>query len=37
MSEMRDLRRAAGMTQRDFGALLPVPLETLRTWDRKLP
>ena len=40
MSEMRDLRRAAGMTQREFAALLSVPLETLRTWDsgrRRVP
>jgi len=33
MSEMRDLRRTAGWTQREFAALLSVPLETLRTWD----
>jgi DNA-binding transcriptional regulator YiaG len=40
MSEMRDLRRAAGLTQREFAALLSVPLETLRTWDsgrRRVP
>src|SRR5678816_3604931 len=40
MSEMRDLRRAAGLTQREFAALLSVPVETLRTWDsgrRRVP
>ncbi len=33
MSEIRELRRAAGLKQREFAALLSVPLETLRTWD----
>jgi len=40
MSEMRDSARTAVMTQREFAALLSVPLETLRTWDsgrRRLP
>lgn len=30
---IRDCRRAAGLTQADFAALLDLPLETLRTWD----
>ena len=33
MREIRELRRAAGLKQREFAALLSVPLETLRTWD----
>jgi len=33
MSELRQLRRTAGLGQREFAALLSVPLETLRTWD----
>ena len=40
MIELRELRRAAGMKQREFAALLSVPLETLRTWDsgrRRVP
>jgi DNA-binding transcriptional regulator YiaG len=40
MSEIRALRRAAGLKQREFAALLSVPPETLRTWDsgrRRVP
>jgi len=33
MGELRDLRRAVGLKQEEFAALLAVPLETLRTWD----
>ncbi len=33
MSELRDLRRATGLGQREFAALLSVALETFRTWD----
>lgn len=33
MGELRDLRRAVDLKQEEFAALLPVPLETLRTWD----
>jgi DNA-binding transcriptional regulator YiaG len=33
MYELRELRRSAGLTQREFADLLSVPLETLRTWD----
>jgi len=33
MSEIRELRQAAGLRQRDLAAFLSVPLETLRTWD----
>src|SRR5579862_6614569 len=33
MNAFRDLRRAADLGQREFAALLAVPLETLRTWD----
>jgi len=33
MSELRQLRRTAGLGQREFAALLSVPLETFRTWD----
>jgi len=33
MNELRDLRRATGLGQREFTALLPVALETFRTWD----
>lgn len=33
MYEVRDLRRATGLGQREFAALLCVPLETFRTWD----
>ena len=33
MSEIRELRQAAGLRQRDLAALLSVPLEALRTWD----
>jgi DNA-binding transcriptional regulator YiaG len=40
MNDLRALRRAAGLGQREFAALLSVPLETLRTWDsgrRQIP
>ena len=40
MSEMRDVRRTARLTQREFATLLSVTLETLRTWDsgrRRVP
>ena len=33
MNELRDLRRAAGLGQREFAAELAVALETFRTWD----
>jgi DNA-binding transcriptional regulator YiaG len=33
MNELRDLRRTIGLGQREFAALLSVPLETLRPWD----
>jgi transcriptional regulator with XRE-family HTH domain len=33
MSELRELRRSVDLGQREFAALLSVPLETLRTWD----
>ena len=33
MYELRELRRLAHLGQREFAALLSVPLETLRTWD----
>ncbi len=33
MNELRELRRSIGLGQREFAALLSVPLETLRTWD----
>ncbi len=33
MYELRDLRRATGLGQREFAALLCVALETFRTWD----
>lgn len=31
--ELRELRRASGLGQRDFAQQLSVPLETFRTWD----
>ena len=40
MSELLELRRSIRLGQREFAALLSVPLETLRTWDsgrRSLP
>ena len=40
MYEVRDLRRTIGLGQREFAALLTVPLETFRTWDsgrRQIP
>jgi hypothetical protein len=33
MTEVRDLRRAIGLGQRAFAALMSIPLETFRTWD----
>ena len=33
MSELRVLRRAIGLGQREFAALLSIPLETYRPWD----
>jgi len=33
MSKLRQLRRTAGLAQRECAALLSVPLETFRTWD----
>lgn len=33
MNELREIRRSAGLGQREFASLLSVPLETLRTWD----
>jgi DNA-binding transcriptional regulator YiaG len=33
MNGLRELRRSAGLGQREFASLLSVPLETLRTWD----
>ena len=33
MNALRDLRRTVDLGQREFAALLAVPLETLRTWD----
>ena len=33
MYEVRDLRRAIDLRQREFAALLSVPLETFRPWD----
>jgi DNA-binding transcriptional regulator YiaG len=32
-SVLRDLRRAVGLKQKAFAALIDVPVETLRTWD----
>jgi transcriptional regulator with XRE-family HTH domain len=33
MNELRELRRAVGLGQREFAALLSIPLETFRRWD----
>jgi DNA-binding transcriptional regulator YiaG len=33
MNELRELRRAIGLGQREFAALLSIPLETYRPWD----
>jgi len=33
MNELRELRRSIGLGQRDFAALLSMPLETFRPWD----
>jgi DNA-binding transcriptional regulator YiaG len=32
MNELRELRRAVGLRQREFAALLSIPLETFRRW-----
>lgn len=33
MNELRELRRAIGLGQREFAALLSIPLESFRPWD----
>jgi DNA-binding transcriptional regulator YiaG len=33
INELRELRRAIGLGQREFAALLSIPLETFRPWD----
>src|SRR5690349_10299931 len=33
MNELRELRRAIGLGQREFAALLSISLETYRPWD----
>ena len=33
MNELRELRHATGLVQREFAALLSIPLETFRRWD----
>src|SRR5436190_16673178 len=33
MNELRELRRTMGFGQREFAALLSIPLETFRPWD----
>ena len=33
MNELRELRREIGLGQREFAALLSIPLETFRPWD----
>ena len=33
MNELRELRRKIGLGQREFAALLSIPLETFRPWD----
>ena len=33
MNELRELRRGIGLRQREFAALLSMPLETFRPWD----
>jgi DNA-binding transcriptional regulator YiaG len=33
MNALRELRHATGLGQREFAALLSIPLETLRPWD----
>jgi DNA-binding transcriptional regulator YiaG len=33
MNELRELRRAIGLGQREFAVLLAIPLETYRPWD----
>jgi DNA-binding transcriptional regulator YiaG len=36
MNELRQLRRHADLSQRDFAGLLDVPLNTFRLWDSGL-
>ena len=36
MTRLRDLRRAADLSQREFAALIDVPLNTFRMWDSGL-
>lgn len=36
MTELRTLRRSAGLTQHEFAALLAVPVNTFRMWDSGL-
>ena len=36
MNELRQLRRHADLSQRDFAGLLDVPLNTFRMWDSGL-
>ena len=33
MNELRELRRQADLSQRDFAGLLDVPVNTFRMWD----
>jgi DNA-binding transcriptional regulator YiaG len=33
VNELRELRRTIGLGQREFAALLSIPVETFRTWD----
>jgi DNA-binding transcriptional regulator YiaG len=33
INDLRELRRAIGLGQREFAALLSIPLETFRPWD----
>jgi transcriptional regulator with XRE-family HTH domain len=35
MNELRELRRAIGLGQRAFAALLSIPLETYRPWESR--
>ena len=40
MRELRELRRAADLSQHEFAALMSVPLNTFRMWDgwlRRVP
>ena len=36
MTELRELRRAADLSQREFAALISVPVNTFRMWDSGL-